>query len=129
MAPLSTKRRKLEHNNDDTTSDFSDGAEGVNLAEGDSQPEPQTQVQAQPQPGPRRTRDDDDSTIYAGEDFKSSLFKLQVDELLTEVQPNYEKRLKGVDDLLRKLKGLIEGIEDRDATSVSAFASLGAYSD
>lgn len=59
----------------------------------------------------------DASAIYAGE-YNSSLFKLQVDHLLEDAQPNYEKRLGGVDDALRKLKGLIEGIEDREGLSV-----------
>ncbi len=44
---------------------------------------------------------------------------LFVDELLSEVQPNYEKRLRGVDDALRKLKGLIEGIKAREPLPVS----------
>ena len=64
-------------------------------------------------------QDDDNDAIYAGGLYKSSMFKLQVDEMLAEVQPNYEKRASVIDDALRRLKGLIEGIEDREALSVS----------
>lgn len=64
-------------------------------------------------------QDGDNDAIYAGALYKSSMFKLQVDEMLAEVQPNYEKRASVIDDALRRLKGLIEGIQDREALSVS----------
>ena len=64
-------------------------------------------------------QDDENDALYAGGLYKSSMFKLQVDEMLAEVQPNYEKRAGVIDDALRKLKGFIEGIEDREALSVS----------
>lgn len=64
-------------------------------------------------------QDGDNDAIYAGGVYKSGIFKLQVDELLAEVQPNYEKRAGVIDDALRKLKGLVEGIEDREGLSVS----------
>ena len=64
-------------------------------------------------------QDDDNDAIYAGGLYKSSMFKLQVDEMLAEVQPNYEKRAGVIDDALRKLKSLIEGIEDQEGLSVS----------
>ncbi|PVH84888.1 pre-rRNA processing protein-like protein Utp22 [Cadophora sp. DSE1049] len=115
MAPLSTKRRKLDDGLSVPRSE-STSSEIEQTPSQDPQTKPQSQTQAQSQP--TRTADNDDSAIYAGGLCKTSLFKLQVDELLAEVQPNYEKRLKGVDDLLRKLKGLIESIGNRDAVSV-----------
>jgi U3 small nucleolar RNA-associated protein 22 len=63
-------------------------------------------------------QDDENDALYAGGSYKSSMFKLQVDEMLAEVQPNYEKRAGAIDDALRRLKGLIEGIGDREALSV-----------
>jgi hypothetical protein len=62
--------------------------------------------------------DGDNDAIYVGGSYKSSMFKLQVDEMLAEVQPNYEKRGPVIDEALRTLKGLIEGIEDREGLSV-----------
>ncbi|KAH9210098.1 pre-rRNA processing protein-like protein Utp22, partial [Leptodontidium sp. 2 PMI_412] len=114
MAPLSTKRRKLD--NGRSVSPSEDESSDIEQTPApDSEPK---QAQTTAQPRAKRTADDDDPAIYAGGLYKSSLFKLQVDELLTEVQPNYEKRLKGVDDLLRKLKGLIEGIAERSPVSI-----------
>ena len=64
-------------------------------------------------------QDGDNDAIYAGGLYKSNMFKLQVDEMLAEVQPNYEKRASVIDDTLRKLKGLIEGLEPCEPLSVS----------
>lgn len=122
MATLSTKRRKLGDGRSVSPSD-DENRKIEQIPAQDSPAKPQAQTQSQPRP--KRTADDDDSAIYAGGSYKSSLFKLQVDELLAEVQPSYEKRLKGVDDLLRKLKGLIESIVERDAVSVSIIKELG----
>ncbi|KAH7395742.1 pre-rRNA processing protein-like protein Utp22 [Cadophora sp. MPI-SDFR-AT-0126] len=116
MAPLSTKRRKLDDGRSVSPPE-SETAETEQTTHLGSQA--RTQVQTPAQSRPKRTADDDESAIYAGGLYKTSLFKLQVDELLAEAKPNYEKRLKGVDDLLRKLKGFIEDIGDRDAVSVS----------
>ncbi|EKD15098.1 uncharacterized protein L3040_003701 [Drepanopeziza brunnea f. sp. 'multigermtubi'] len=122
MTPLSTKRRKLENGQPSSPSGDSNGSGASHSGEEtphDSEPNPQAHsVQTPGTPKMKHTREDDDSAIFAGGMYKSSLFKLQVDELLAEVRPNYEKRLCGVDELLRKLKGLIEGIEARAAVSV-----------
>ncbi|CZS95143.1 related to pre-rRNA processing protein Utp22 [Rhynchosporium agropyri] len=113
MAPLSTKRRKLDNGRSVSPSEN----EAADIEQAQSQKLEVKSAQTAAQTRPKRA-DDDESSIYAGSLSKSSLFKLQVDELLSEVQPNYEKRLKGVDDLLHKLKGQIEGIAKRDAVSV-----------
>ncbi len=122
MALSSSKRRKLDHDSKHLSPDenISDNSN----AESPSSQNPSGEVreaaiskQARMQ---SKRAPNNDSAIYDAGLHKSSLFKLQVDELLTEVQPNYEKKLSGVDDALRKLKGLIEGIEDRDALSVSS---------
>ena len=65
-------------------------------------------------------QDADTDALYAGGLYKNNMFKLQVDEMLAEVKPNYEKRAGVIDDALRKLKRLIEGIESRDDLSVSS---------
>jgi U3 small nucleolar RNA-associated protein 22 len=69
--------------------------------------------------GTKRNREQSASAPYAGEAYKSSLFKLQVDEMLAEVRPDYAKRLGPVDSALRKLKTLIEAIPDREPVPVS----------
>ncbi|KAH0562575.1 hypothetical protein GP486_002742 [Trichoglossum hirsutum] len=57
-----------------------------------------------------------DGQLLAEEMYKSSMFKLQLDELLAEVQPNYVKRMAPVENALRKLKTIIERIPDREPT-------------
>lgn len=124
MAPLTTKRRKLEHASDDeapqsqkpeldngNTEDVS--ADEESLSKNDA-------IQSKPKhPPTKRRHDDQDSALYAGGLYKSSMFKLQVDELLNEVRPNYEKRAAGIKSALHQLKNAIEGIEDREPLPVS----------
>ena len=126
MAPRIPKRRKLDYDGHKELSAIEDGSENDGIenrsfpmspAEALAVPMAKTQVR------PKRTLQGDEAAIYAGGNYKSSLFKLQVDELLSEVRPNYEKRLSGVDDALRRLKGLIEGIGERDALPVSGSLS------
>ena len=124
MATIPSKRRKLDHDSHTIRSSNaipteSDNDEQSSSEESSSHEEPSTKPHST-KPQPKRKQDEDDSALYAGGVYKSSMFKLQVDEMLAEVRPNYQKRLSGVDDALRRLKGLIEGIEDRDALSVRA---------
>ena len=51
--------------------------------------------------------------------YGSSILKLQIDELLTRLRKDYEKRATGVDNALRKLKTVIEHIPSQEATPVS----------
>jgi U3 small nucleolar RNA-associated protein 22 len=114
MSPLPAKRRKLDH--DPTSLDDSE-SEAI---EQRSPPDVSTETPAPSKPKrAKREHYDDDAALYAGGLYKSSLFKLQVDELLREVAPNYEKRFNGVTEALHKLKGLIEGIAAREPLSVS----------
>lgn len=48
----------------------------------------------------------------------SSMFQLQVEQLLLKVRPDYERRMVKAEDALRKLKEIIERIPDRDAKPV-----------
>jgi U3 small nucleolar RNA-associated protein 22 len=123
MSRLPAKRRKLDHPDHDR----SDGSPGSALGSGleNSDEEDASKVDApaaksKPTPPPKRTKDNDGSALYAGGLYKSSMFKLQVDEMLAEVRPNYGEKFSGADDALRQLKGLIEAIEGRAALSVSS---------
>lgn len=44
--------------------------------------------------------------------FKSNLFKFQIDELLSQLRPNHEKQISRVQGPLRRLKEIIENIPD-----------------
>jgi len=121
MGPLPTKRRKLDHNAATRALGIPEkDKDDSNITE-ESPSDDEAQVtQSKPARAPlKRRQDDHDEALYTGGLYKSNMFKLQVDEMLREVRPNYEKRLGGVDDSLRRLKIAIEGIEDRGALSVS----------
>lgn len=47
--------------------------------------------------------------------YKSSFFKLQMDELLAELRPNYDKQVSKIQGTLHKLKETIERLPDRGA--------------
>lgn len=126
MVPLTTKRRKLEHVSDDespehTSSRVDCGDIGNASANEESSSDDVDAIQSKPKhPPAKRRHDDQDAALYAGGLYKSSMFKLQVDELLNEVRPNYEKRAAGIKSALHQLKNAIEGIEDREPLSVSS---------
>ena len=46
--------------------------------------------------------------------YKSSFFKLQMDELLSELRPNYDKQVSKTQGTLHRLKEIIEQIPNRD---------------
>ncbi|KAF7883855.1 hypothetical protein EAF00_011167 [Botryotinia globosa] len=120
MAPLTTKRRKLEHTSDDEAPqpqkpkvDNVD-MENASVDEASSSDDADA-IQSKPKHAPaKRRHDDQDAALYSGGLYKSSMFKLQVDELLNEVRPNYEKRAAGIKSALHQLKNAIEGIEDHE---------------
>jgi len=51
--------------------------------------------------------------------YKSSFFKLQMDELLTSLRPNYDKRISKLQDALHKLKETIENLPEKPSKSVT----------
>lgn len=120
MASHSLKRRKLDRDHDAASSVYSSSSE-----EGEENTSLESDASISAPEKPRRTHpgyghihDGDENAIFAGSLYKSNMFKLQVDEMLAEVRPRYTKRMNVVDDALRRLKGLIERIEDRGAASV-----------
>ena len=55
---------------------------------------------------------------------ESNMFKLKTHQLLARVQPDYERRMVKVENALRKLKGTIERIPDREAKPVCISATV-----
>jgi hypothetical protein len=115
MSPQSPKRRKLDHEYDEAASASENGG-GSSEESDDSASESAHDATTinQKRPRPSQTQHTDESALYSGGLYKSSMFKLQVDQMLSEVRPNYEKRLGGVDQALHKLNSLIDGIEGQD---------------
>lgn len=125
MAPTSPKRRKLDYSSDERVSPDeippqSDDESDAQSSSSEVSQEDVPNIQSKQTPSRlKRVQDDNNGALYAGGLYKSSMFKLQVDEMLAEVQPNYEKRAGVIDEALRRLKGLVEGIDGREALSVS----------
>ena len=112
MAPLSSKRQKLDH---DSLSVSENGDYHTNEVQPlrqslSDEPEP---TRKQIQSKLSQLTNTDESALYSGGLYKSNMFKLQVDEMLAEVRPNYEKWMAGVDQALHKLNSLIEAVQDR----------------
>jgi len=59
-----------------------------------------------------------DDSLIAGEMYKSSMFKLQIDELLAEIRPNYAQLLASAERVLRKLKATIERFPRKEPLTV-----------
>lgn len=112
MAPLSPKRRKLAH---EPVSARDDDDDDVNDSPNMSKTLPEKK---QSNPKLLSIQDADQSALYAAGQYKSSIFKLQVDEMLAELQPNYTKRMPEINQALHSVHGLVETIEDREALPV-----------
>lgn len=56
----------------------------------------------------------------AGNTYNSNMFKLQMDELLAETRPDYERRLKKAEKALRRLKTILERIPEQEPLPVSS---------
>ncbi|KAI9788706.1 MAG: hypothetical protein M1835_002138 [Candelina submexicana] len=59
------------------------------------------------------------SQRYIGGTFKSNLFRLQVEELLAEVQPDSLAPVDAIEKVLRQLKSVIEAAPDRPPSMAS----------
>jgi U3 small nucleolar RNA-associated protein 22 len=57
---------------------------------------------------------------FAGEVYKSNMFKIQVDELLEQVRPNFSRVEQNISSQLRRVKDAIEAIPDREPITVCA---------
>ncbi|RKF63185.1 U3 small nucleolar RNA-associated protein 22 [Erysiphe neolycopersici] len=65
-----------------------------------------------------------EKTHVIGGEYSSSLFELQVDELRAETELSYEKKFKGVENILHRLKSLIEKAEPQESKPISDASRL-----
>lgn len=116
MAPIPSKRRKLDH--PDPTLGSTDLDRSLEDDEGSMEEEDAVSGTATTLKSanrrPPQGRNSNEGALYAGGTYKSSIFKLQVDEMLAEVQPSYENRMGWVDEALNRLHGVIGAIENRE---------------
>ena len=68
---------------------------------------------------PTRGKDERSAELAMASGFyKSSFFKLQMDDLLAGLRPNYSKQLSKVQETLHQIKTAIEGLPERSPQSV-----------
>ncbi|OQD73909.1 hypothetical protein PENDEC_c013G06873 [Penicillium decumbens] len=72
-----------------------------------------------PQAGSRGKDERSAELAMASGFYKSSFFKLQMDELLAGLRPNYDKRISKLQDILHKVKHVIENLPEIPPKSVS----------
>lgn len=121
MAVPPLKRRKLEHSSSDEESEDGVGMEvddGTDSEEEESKEVEDAKSNRKNLPTKKASQVEYEA-MYAGGLYKSSMFKLQIDEMLAEERPNYEKLSSAIEGALTKVKAVIEAIPDREPLSVS----------
>lgn len=119
MAENSSKRRKLEHNSSEEDEDMeNEELEQESEAAEEKSAEEDTKSKRK-NPVSKNTSKVNFEAVYAGGMHKTAIFKLQIDDLLADVRPNYEKYSSIINSKLHEIKGLIESIPNREPLSVS----------
>lgn len=116
------KRRKLSPSPDSVTSASQAKPSNV-AAQTSSMGEPEKTTRKAEHAGKgqmgRRGKDGRSAELAMASGFyKSSFFKLQMDELLTGLRPNYDKQISKLQDTLHKVKNAIESLPDKNPKSV-----------
>lgn len=129
MAVPSSKRRKLEHSSSDEDSQGRTDAEDSekyreSSISGEEEEEEEDTTAKHKAPGVRQTARSNNEALYSGAQYKSSLFKLQIDSMLDEIRPNYEKYSSTINGALGKVKTLIEGIPESEPLGISEATKL-----
>ncbi|KAL3446817.1 Nrap protein [Aspergillus insuetus] len=113
MSSHTVKRRRLSPSPDGSIRDEKSKA-----------PEPSASANRPPRTNAKKSANSSSQTGRSAEMalasglYKSSFFKLQLDELIAGSRPNYEKQLATLKDTLHGLKELIERLPERPAKSV-----------
>ncbi|KAJ5726471.1 uncharacterized protein N7483_007828 [Penicillium malachiteum] len=107
MSNPTVKRRKLSPTPTDATS--TSQSKPLNKTSTSSGAEKPTQSKSQ---GRKGNENGSAELAMASGFYKSNFFKLQMDELLTGLRPNYEKRISKIQDTLHKLKSAIESLPE-----------------
>src|SRR3984885_13266634 len=120
-APHAAKKRKLDQFRDDLQSEGSEMEDGnsnesssLGGTSGEIANRPGATSRATRQNGVRRNEksSSDNALLLSGGMGKSAMMTLQVNELLSEVRPDYEKQLSQLESTLHKLKETVESIPE-----------------
>ena len=122
MALPPLKRRKVCNSAQDRAIDeddmFDDGSSESSLASPGRDEAVEGKFEPQASNGCRTIARYTKTTSANDGGMHSSLLQLQLDELLSTVRPDYEGRMRKVENALRKLKAVIERIPPRGARPV-----------
>ena len=117
MAPHAVKKRKISHSSgvespgalEASTAESSVSEAGLASMESRS-----TSIHARPST---------DTAIA----YNTTIFQMQMEELISEVQPEYEKRMHRLEKVLRRLKEVIEKIPSQAPSSVRSSTSTNDF--
>lgn len=119
MSAHTAKRRRLSPSPDDSSRTQNNSAYSVsnrnNLTDSDAA-KPSRDVSTLRTSG-RAKNDRSAELALASGFYKSTFFKLQLDELLNGSRPNYDKQVSRLQETLHKLKSVIECLPDRPPKS------------
>jgi U3 small nucleolar RNA-associated protein 22 len=122
MSAHPVKRRKLSPSPDATSSSYTKSSNNSALTGSKVGSEKAAPRKNDHSTKPQASRGKDERSAelaMASGFYKSSFFKLQMDELLTGLRPNYDKRISKLQDTLHKVKGAIENLPENPPKSVS----------
>lgn len=108
---------------EDEDEDDENGDEDVNDS-GDHAKQPRPRLPGRPK---ERSRPKVAEAVSRGS-YTSGLLELQVDELLADVRHEHNRKRDRIDTLVRKLKGVIESIPEREELSVCLVLVIGRSS-
>ncbi len=115
MENIPTRKRKAEHQA--TKNEVTHGATSNSHKDGPEHGQPRGRLSRQ-STHPGGGLPFDPSEMFANGSYKSTIFRLQIDELLANVQVKKGRREENIDAVLRSLKKTIEAIPDRGEMTV-----------
>jgi U3 small nucleolar RNA-associated protein 22 len=123
MSAHAVKRRKLSpsptNNASATQSKSSNGATSKEIDEQQAHISARKNDNSAKTKSAHRAKDERTAELAMASGFyKSGFFKLQVDELVSGLRVNYDKRISKVQDTLHKVKGAIEGLPEISPKSI-----------
>lgn len=117
MSAHTSKRRKLSSSSGSLENQISNGNEASDIASRSTSTKNHAST---PHNTARGGKSDRSAEVASASGlYKSSFFKLQLDELLTDSRPNYDKQAARLQGTLHKLKDVIEGIPDKPPKSAA----------
>jgi U3 small nucleolar RNA-associated protein 22 len=120
MSAHTVKRRKLSPSPDASTSHTKSSGDSIlTTPKAGSERPARKNDSTKLQVGGRGKDERSAELAMASGFYKSSFFKLQMDELLTGLRPNYEKRISKLQDTLHKLKDVIENLPENPPKSIA----------